>query len=268
MLQDIDKPFDKTYKQISPKDDDYVLIYRNREFLAKKENGITHFPMYAQVNADVMYLFNIDHKNYFLCREEMEIEGFEYFFVSELKFHTPQEISFIVMNGYHIWDWLRKNKYCGICGNKMKLDENELMVKCNCGNSVYPRINPAVNIAIVDGDKLLMARHVRHKNAPFSLLAGFVEYGETLEQTVQREVFEEVGVHVKNIQYFGSQPWGVAGNLQVGYFCELDGSGEITIQEDELSEAKWFERDAIPEDISLNSITGTMIYEFKYKKGN
>ncbi len=264
MLQEIHKPFDKTYKQLQPNKNDFVLVFRNREFLAKKEKGITRFPTVEEVKKDVMYVFSVDEKKYFLCQEEIQLEGYEYFFVSELKFHAPQETSFIVMNGYHIWDWLGKNKYCGRCGNQMKLDSKELMVRCNCGNTVYPRINPAVNIAIVNGNKLLMAKHIRHKNAPYSLLAGFVEYGETLEQTVQREVMEEVGLKVKNIQYFDSQPWGVVGNIQIGYFCELDGSDEITIQKDELSEAKWFEREDVPETISTYSITGTMIHEFKY----
>ena len=268
MLQDIDQTFDKTYKHLKPKDKDYVLIFGHRTFLARKEGEETLLPTFAQVRKDVIYLFSLDEKRYFLCLESLELEGYDYYFVSELKFHSPKEISFIVMNGYHIWDWMKRNRYCGMCGKETHLDDKELMLACSCGNCIYPRINPAVNIAIIDGNKLLLARHKRHKKAPYSLLAGFVEYGETLEDTVKREVLEEVGLQVKNITYFASQPWGVAGNLQVGYFCELDGSNDVTVQEDELLDAVWFEREDIPEEISLNSITGTMIYEFKYKKGN
>ena len=118
-----------------------------------------------------------------------------------------------------------------------------MLVCPNCHNCIYPRINPAVNIAILDGNRLLMAKH--QKDKPSVLIAGFVEYGESLEDTVVREVREDVGLKVKNIRYYGSQPWGFAQNIQVGFVCELDGSDNITLDCSELYQADFFSREVV-----------------------
>jgi NAD+ diphosphatase len=136
------------------------------------------------------------------------------------------------------------------------------MVCLDCGNKVYPRINPAVIIGIRNKDRILITRY-RTGYAHNALVAGFAEIGETLEDTVRREVMEEVGVKVKNITYYKSQPWGMAQDLLVGFFCDLDGDETIRMDEGELKYAEWVTREDLelqPNDISL---TNEMMKVFK-----
>ena len=129
----------------------------------------------------------------------------------------------------------------------------------------FPKICPAVIVAVTDKDRILMSRYRGRAYRGYALIAGFVEIGETFEETVRREVMEEVGLKVKNIRYYKSQPWSFSGTLLMGFFCELDGEDEtITLEEDELSEAGWYHRDEIPEDTSLISVGSEMKMAFKY----
>ena len=138
------------------------------------------------------------------------------------------------------------------------------MVRCpQCGNLIFPRISPAVIVAVTDGDRLLMSKYAGRAYTHYALLAGFTEIGETLEQTVHREVMEEVGLKVKNIRYYKSQPWGVDGNVLMGFYCDLDGSDEICLDENELSMAQWFHRSQIPIKDDGISLTREMIRVFE-----
>ena len=129
---------------------------------------------------------------------------------------------------------------------------------------IFPRIAPAAIIALTHGDKLLLSRYANRPVRRHSLLAGFIEIGETAEEAVAREVMEEVGLRVKNIRYYKSQPWGIAGNLSVGYFCDLEGEDEtVTLDEAELAMAEWFSREEIPDEDEGISLTGEMIRVFR-----
>ena len=263
MLHEINEVFDKTYKIEEIQDDDVVLMFKRGQYLGKivdeKEIVLPTHKEYPSIPC--VYLFTIGNKRYFLAREQ--VEG-EYHLIHGLRHYAPQEVCFAIMTGYHIHSWMDVNRFCGRCGKPMEIDQKEFMFRCpDCGNLVYPRINPAVNIAIMDGNKLLMAKHNADPKFPYALIAGFVEYGESLEDTIHREVMEEVGLKVKNIRYFGSQPWGSAGNLQVGFLADLDGSNEIHMDENEIKDARWFEREDVPDEIGSISVTGTMIHAFK-----
>ena len=136
------------------------------------------------------------------------------------------------------------------------------MVCPSCGKTFYPRIMPAVIVGIKNRERLLLTRY-RTGFTPNALVAGFTEIGETAEETVRREVMEEVGVRVKNIRYFASQPWGIANDLLLGYYCELDGDETIRMDEHELKYAQWVRREDIelqPDDLSL---TNEMMRRFK-----
>jgi NAD+ diphosphatase len=141
-------------------------------------------------------------------------------------------------------------------------------MKCpECGKIYYPQICPSVIVGVTDGDKLLMtkyaARHSTYRR--YALIAGYGEVGESLEATVIREVEEEVGLRVKNMRYFASQPWSFSDTLLVGFFCDVEGSREVTLDEDELSVAEWLTREEIPEESANSSfsLTGAMIKAFK-----
>ena len=132
----------------------------------------------------------------------------------------------------------------------------------SCGLIVYPRIYPAVIVGVIRGDSLLITRYregFRHN----ALVAGFTEIGETLEGTVRREVMEETGIRVKNIRYWASQPWGLAGDILTGFYCEADGDDPIRMDESELRYARWVPRREIvlqPDDLSL---TNAMMKAFR-----
>ena len=127
----------------------------------------------------------------------------------------------------------------------------------------YPKICPAVIIGVTDGNRILMSKYAGRAYKKYALLAGFTEIGETVEETVQREVMEEVGLKVKNIRYYKSQPWSFSDTLLMGFYCDLDGSGSITLDREELAMAEWFEREEIPEVTSHESLTNEMIMRFK-----
>ena len=128
---------------------------------------------------------------------------------------------------------------------------------------IFPRISPAVIVAVTDGDRLLLSKYAGRAYTRYALLAGYTEIGETLEQTVQREVMEEVGLRVKNIRYYKSQPWGIDGNVLMGFYCDLEGSDELRIDETELAMAQWFPRHAIPAKDDGISLTREMIRVFE-----
>lgn len=135
-----------------------------------------------------------------------------------------------------------------------------------CHQMEYPKISPAVIIAVMDGSRLLLSKYADREYKKYALLAGFAEVGETLEETVRREVMEEVGLKVKNIRYYKSQPWSFTDTLLAGFFAELDGAAEITLDRQELAVAEWFEREELPVKYEDCSLTNEMIIAFKEKR--
>lgn len=138
------------------------------------------------------------------------------------------------------------HRFCGRCGTATLKDEKERCVRCpSCGLTAYPRISPAIIVLIRRGEEALLAHSARFPAAFYSTLAGFSEVGESLEQTLQREVREEVGIEVTNIRYFGSQPWPFPHSLMVGFVADHAG-GEIVVDGEEITDARWFRADALP----------------------
>ncbi len=142
--------------------------------------------------------------------------------------------------------WDRDRRYCGRCGarNMGKPDERANICP-DCGFVDFPKISPAIIVAVTRGDELLLARSARFKRSFYSVLAGYVEAGETLEECVRREIMEEVGVDVKDVRYFASQPWPFSGSLMVGFTARYAG-GEIRVDGDEIEDAGWFSADRMP----------------------
>ena len=139
------------------------------------------------------------------------------------------------------------------------------MLQCPvCNNMVFPKIAPAVIIGLTNNDQIMMTKYAGREYKRYALIAGFTEIGETAEETVHREVMEEVGLKVKNIRYFKSQPWAFTDTEMIGFFAELDGDDKIRLQEDELSEAGWYTRKEIPDDARLISVGTEMKMYFKY----
>lgn len=146
-----------------------------------------------------------------------------------------------------VLDWDRNHTYCGRCGTKTVASATERSRTCpSCSLTAYPRISPAIIVAVVKGDRILLGHNRRHRaGRVFSVLAGFVEPGESLEECVRREVMEEVGVEVEEISYFASQPWPFPDSLMVAFTARYR-SGEIKVDGNEIMEADWFDKDHLP----------------------
>lgn len=156
------------------------------------------------------------------------------------------ELLWVAGRANQLVDWDQSHRFCGRCGEPTEDKADERAKQCpRCGLTNYPRLSPAVIAAVLRGDQILLARNKRFKIPMFSVLAGFVEPGETLEACVEREIREEVGITVKNIRYFGSQPWPFPNSLMIGFVAEYAG-GEITVDKHEIAEAGWFSKLNLP----------------------
>ncbi|NOX35016.1 MAG: NAD(+) diphosphatase [Deltaproteobacteria bacterium] len=178
----------------------------------------------------------------------------------------PQmEPEFWEVIGYakQINDCHANNKFCGKCGKKTEQETNEHARTCHqCNLTFYPRISPAIITAVVKEDTLLLARGINFPNKKmFSVLAGFVEPQERLEDCVKREVFEETGIKVKNVSYFDSQPWPFPDSLMVGFTAEYEG-GRLSIDPKEIAEAGWFTADRLPLVPGKPTLSGELIHWF------
>ena len=179
----------------------------------------------------------------------------------------PAEQFWTAGRAIQIVAWDRDHQYCGRCATPTESLPNERAKICpNCGLHSYPRLAPAIIVLIERGNEILLARSHRHPPDRFSVLAGFVEPGETLEEATAREIYEEVGIRVKNIRYFGSQPWPFPNSLMIAFTCEYAG-GDIVLEEAEMAEADWFTADNLPRVPKKLSISRQLIDWFIEKQG-
>ena len=278
MIQDIEPhKFYNEYEEQQASDNDYVFIFEGTKVILnnKREDVFLKFKDIKEEldeNSDIVYLFSIDEMKFFLILNAENFKVFEDKFQVKTSqvFRTiqPKHMAFAGATAFHLYTWYSSNKYCGKCGSVMGHSRTERAQVCSkCGTTKYPQICPAIIVGITNGDKILMSRYaVGHGTyRKYSLIAGFNEIGETLEETVHREVMEEVGLKVKNIRYYKNQPWGLTGGLLVGFFAELDGDDQINMDEEELAEAVWFKREDIPVNESCLSLTNEMIEAFRNK---
>ncbi|MGI6794566.1 NAD(+) diphosphatase [Bacteroides sp. KG68] len=159
---------------------------------------------------------------------------------------------------YQILYWDEHSHFCPVCGTSME-KQSPIMKKCpDCGNEMYPPVSTAVIVLIRKGKEILLVRARNFQGTFYGLVAGFLEAGETLEECVEREVLEETGLRVKNIRYFGNQSWPYPSGLMVGFIADYE-SGNIKLQEDELSAAAFFSKDSLPEIPRKPSIARKLI---------
>jgi NAD+ diphosphatase len=165
-----------------------------------------------------------------------------------------EELFWVGGRGFQLINWERTSQFCGSCGHRMKQSTDEVAKVCpSCGFRNYPRISPAIIVAVTRENRILLARAFRFPYKLYSVIAGFVEPGETLEDCVRREIREEVGVEVMNIRYFGSQPWPFPNSLMIAFTADYAG-GELRIDEKEIMDAGWYapkELPPIPDKVSI-----------------
>lgn len=198
-----------------------------------------------------------------LSGEANSPEGMRYLGLRELFDHVDEDLFMLAGRASQIVDWDRNHQYCGRCGTPTNDRHDERSRVCpSCGFTHYPHIAPAIIVAIIRENRILLAHADRFQSKFYSVLAGFVEPGETFEACVMREVMEEVGIKVRNIRYFGSQPWPFPNSLMVGFTAEHE-SGEITIDGVEITEAGWFPANNLPRIPGRISIARRLIDWFR-----
>lgn len=273
MIQEIaPRHLDNQFHKQQPEDSSKICVFRDGEILLSIREDEILLPDYKTLKSSIkryVYLFSVDNEAYFLADiGDGELpEGFMYDNVRAHRKSKPKYTVYAMMTARHLYIWYRDNQFCGRCGTPAVHDDKLRMMRCpSCGNMIFPKICPAIIVAVVNGDKILLTKYSGRSYKNYALIAGFTEIGETAEETVAREVFEEAGVHVKNIRYWNTQPWGIESDLLIGYFADLDGDDKITMDRDELSVAGWYTREQMDIPADDVSLTNDMIRAFIEKR--
>lgn len=251
-------------------ENDYIFHFRGNSLLLKQKGESIEIPRKKDFpdiseQSKATFLFRIDNIPCFLVWDELksDILPFVYKEIGFFRTLKQHEIAWVSVTAFHLLNWYVQNRFCGKCGAAMvhKVDERAMLCT-ECHTVVYPKISPAIIVAIINRDQLLLARNANFKGGWYSLIAGYVDIGETLEETVVREVKEEVGLDVKNIRYYKSQPWALSGSMMIGFIAEADSAQPIAIDNNEIVEAAWFSRRNLPPHPPSISISGELIEKF------
>ncbi|MCD8330804.1 MAG: NAD(+) diphosphatase [Lachnospiraceae bacterium] len=315
MIQDIaPHRFDNAFADRRvPRRGDFVLLYREKQVLLRREDGEIAFPRaeelmseesltggdsadpcsleglsavskaekeaavfmgredpqtpgyYRENGLTFIYLFSIDDTAFYSVDGwNGELPGCQWEDVGAFRTAAPGYLAFAGITGEQLFTWRQDHRFCGGCGARMAPSNTERDFRCpDCGRIVYPKICPAVIVAVTHGDRILLSRYAGRAHAHYALVAGFAEFGEPIEDTVRREVMEEVGLRVKNLRFYKSQPWSFSDTLLMGFYCELDGSEDIILDTNELAEAVWVRREDVPERSRDISLTSEMMERFR-----
>jgi NAD+ diphosphatase len=256
---------------LEEKNDDLWFIFNSGKLAIEAEGDSIEIPLVSKINkykhrlTHIHYVGQLEGKHCYAA-EIGEIVGVEKdFSFGDLRTIMPnlaEDMFFIASRAIQIINWDKEHKYCGRCGVLMHQKSGERVKLCpSCGLTNYPRISPAIIVAVTKGNELLLAHNKNFRPGMFSVIAGFVDAGETFEECVKREVMEEVGIKVKNIKYFKSQPWPFPNSLMIGFTAEYE-SGEITPDGVEIEEAHWYTADKLPSIPSKVTISGKLINWF------
>lgn len=269
MLQEIAPHiYHNEFQNPAPEDTDLVAIFDGRSALLHEGT----YPTVGMIRSlgvpdrDLVYLFKIDETAFFLLWEVTDtVRGA--LTAASVEACRTMEGKYMTLAGataLHLFRWYRANRFCGCCGAPAGRDSKERAMRCtSCGAIVYPTISPAIVVAIRNGDRIVLTKYADRETPRYALIAGFVEIGETMEDTVRREAMEEVGLKVKNIRYHGNQPWGFSGTQMVGFWADLDGDDTITLDRSELKEGVWMDRAHVPETPNPADLTHTMMELFR-----
>ena len=266
MIQDIfPHIFKNEYHPKKPKENDYVFSFFKNLVTVKKDHSFFKYQDLSQDNTEFIYLFEIDNTSFFLCNEIKEEH--DTISVKTMRTYLPQELAFACITGWQLYDWMKNNQYCGRCSTPTVRDTKERAMRCpKCGNIIYPKLSPAVIVCIINRKKEIL---ITHYSSNFythdALVAGYAEIGETIEETVHREVKEETGLNVKNLVYYKSQPWSFSQTLLFGFFCEVDGDDTIHMDQNELKYAAWHKTSDTFDLPDTASLTAEMIHYIKTK---
>lgn len=227
------------------------FFIRGRKLLFHEENGglrLYDGPDPGEPDADVMYRRDLGTGSELIAVSEQTPPPVGCIEISlrAAYAHLPEQLWIQAGRAIQIFDWRRQHRFCGRCGTAAIEEPREPAMLCPaCGLRNYPRLAPAVIVAVTNGNEILLGRARRFPDGMYSTLAGFVEPGETLEDAARREVFEETGITVGGIRYFGSQPWPFPHSLMIGFAAEAL-NRVIQLNDGELEDARWFHADCLP----------------------
>jgi NAD+ diphosphatase len=229
------------------------FLFRGSDLLVRVTNGLAEVPVAADLSAlglAAPIVHHVGDADGSPCRAA-ELpgdppDGWTFAGLRSLFPVLPESLFRVAGRALMVVDWDRTHRFCGRCGSPTRAKEGERARECPaCGELAYPRISPAIIVAVSRGDRLLLVRHHRFAQR-FTVIAGYVEPGETLEECVHREVREETGIEIGEPRYFANQPWPFPHSLMVGFTAEY-ASGDIRVEPSELIEGGWFSADALPE---------------------
>jgi NAD+ diphosphatase len=251
--------------------DSLIFIFQGPKLIVKKTGSAVLIPSGKDTlqlgikHTIPLFIGDLEQKHCF-CAQSIapvsESQIFDLHGLRELFGILSEDMFKMAALGLQVNNWDQVSRYCGKCGKHFHLMKTERAKEClSCGHIQYPWISPAVIMAVTRGKKILLARSNHLKFSFHSVLAGYVEVGETLEECVKREVFEEVRLSVKNIRYFGSQSWPFTNSLMIAFTAE-HASGEIIVDQNEILEAAWFSPDNLPRLPGWGSIARRLVDYF------
>ncbi len=251
--------------------DPFWFIYSGFRLLVQPNEGITTVPVTSDPEGQGLktfrpiYLGKFRERPCYAAQGEIAgaaADGMRFQDIRSLFGLFEDELFKIVLTAVHLVEWDKNNQFCSRCRGALK-DRTDIRAKeCeSCGRLEFPRLSPAIIVAVEKDGRLLLARSARFPGEFFSVLAGFVEPGESLEEAVRREVMEETGIKVKDITYFGSQPWPFPESLMIGFTAQYE-SGEIKIDGEEIVEAGWYRASELPKIPGPVSIARQLIDAF------
>jgi NAD+ diphosphatase len=250
---------------------DFILHYSENSLLLKTNGDKFEIPQkkdFIEISdkTESTFLFTLNDVPCFLIWDNLMTDKphFKYKEINFFRTIRQQEIAWISIVGFHLMNWYSQNKFCGKCGTRTQQKSDERAIVCpDCNTTVFPKISPAIIVAIICNNKILLARNSNFPGNWYSLIAGYVDVGESLEDALVREVKEEVGLDIRNIRYYTSQPWPLSGSMMIGFIAEADDAQPIAINIKEIAEAGWFARGKLPKHSSNISIAGEMIEKFE-----
>jgi len=248
---------------------DFILHFENGQLLLRQDGDRYELPTAAELTlTDVspFYLFAFNGINCFWAPQigNHLSRDFSYFDMGFLRTQVTPEIAWVGAVGKQLKEWYEHNRFCGRCGSATHHKGDERALVCGgCGHLIFPRISPAIIVAVTCGDHILLAHNVNFPNNLYSLIAGYADVGDPLEETVRREVCEEVGIEVSDIRYYKSQPWPFSGSLMIGFTAKADGCLPLKPDGGEIADAQWFHRRNLPYRPNSGSIAGEMLTRFE-----
>jgi NAD+ diphosphatase len=258
----------------SPGDDPILFAFRGRELLVTESlelPSVTEIDNRGLKAVRTQYLGQLDERHCFsaeLPHDDDGSHGFRYVNLHMLYATFDEVTHALAGRAVQIVEWDRTHQFCGACAQPTELSESDRSRKCpSCNVPHYPRLAPAMIVAVERGNEILLGRSPHFPPGILSVLAGFVEPGESAEQAVVREVFEETGIVVRDVEYFSSQAWPFPNSLMLGFRAQYE-SGEIHVDGEEIEEAGWYAADAMPPYFPGNvSIAQWLIRDFLERNG-